>query len=109
MKNINTLPAELISKIFLYDNTYKQIYNQIINKLKKNFHPYLCNENCKFNKWSIIEGEIFKIPILSRQTNKKCSTFTCNNSVSVYQHNLCYECCTIYDEPEFSYHHFYCY
>lgn len=102
----NILSQDLIQKVYEYDNTYRQKYNEIISELKDNFHPNLCGANCKYNKWCVLEGKILKCPVLYRQTIYLCTK--CNdNCVSIFGHHLCYRCATLYDE-EYFYHHSFC-
>lgn len=57
---INTLPQDIITKIFLYDNTYKIIYDTIILDFKKyqiwnldfNITPKVMNQSPKLFRYT---------------------------------------------------------
>jgi hypothetical protein len=81
-------------------------YSKVIKQLNFAYRHPICGLNCMYRiniLKSLYNGEIFKTPILIRQTHKDC--ILCNNSTSEYNHDVCHECANEKFPIEFAYHH----
>lgn len=94
----------------------KDNFDLVINDLKKLSRIILCGFSC-IHTPLIINGEIVQAPYLQRTTHLHCKNgnaynyiwdeknkIGCLNSVSLYNHEYCYECAKE-NTIEFKYHH----
>jgi len=82
MEKIHKLPLEIIHSIrYEWVQNPKQNYDNLIYYLNSFFYYNCGNENgCRFNKLTIINGEIICQPVLLRYGNNNC--LICDDSIN---------------------------
>jgi hypothetical protein len=108
-----SLPPPLCEKIRDMNGTPRENYSHIVKYLKRFYIPVCGGENCRYRirlYGMNIPSPPYPVP---RQTHSLCEQSlrdvgVCMNTVSLYEHRVCFRHADIYHPVEYAYHHFHC-
>ena len=104
-----SLPRELIHRIRdTADGRPEDRYDHVVSHIKHiSCSPVCGGENCRY-KIIIRGGRFPNSYIVHRQTHAICEVDGCRDSLSLYNHHVCYYHSNIYTPVEYTYFHSQC-